>query len=76
MDDHTQRAIARHALEGEVAKFRAWADSLPDDTGTSAWEAGYEGWPEMYRAVDSFASTTSCEQWTTDIIQRAFPNSW
>lgn len=68
MDDHTQMVTAWHTLEGEVSKFRAWADSLPDDTGTSAWEANYEGWPEMYRAVESFASATSCEQWATYMI--------
>jgi HEAT repeat protein len=68
MHDHTQMVTAWHALEGEVSKFRAWVDSLPDDTGTSAWEAGYEGWHELHTAGDNFVSTTSCAYWATDMI--------
>jgi HEAT repeats len=67
LDDRTQMVTAWRAVEGEVAKFRAWADSLPVETGTSAWEAGYEGWPALFAAVDNFAGTTSCAYWTTEM---------
>ena len=63
-----QMETAWHALETEVGRFRTWADSLSDDRA-SEWEPDYEGWQELRTAFDHFVSTTSCAQWTPEMVQ-------
>jgi len=68
VDEHLQTVAAWSALETEVGRFRTWADSLPDDHA-SEWEPGYAGWRELRSAFDHFVGTTSCAQWTTEMVR-------
>jgi HEAT repeat protein len=46
---------AEESLEGEVNRFRAWADANPGRFGE--WEEDYPNWSDLYRACDAFLAT-------------------
>lgn len=55
-----------HALEAEVARFRAWAAAsrVPPEYQSGEWAAGYPKWSRIHRAFDAFIATSPCREWT------------
>jgi hypothetical protein len=52
-------------LMTEVARFRAWDDSIPIPIASryGEWECDYEEWPLLYEAVLTFVAVRPFESW-------------
>lgn len=59
----------RQALEAEVARFRAWADTFPVAERSGEWECLYDGWDGIYYAFHAFISATTCQEWDEELTQ-------
>ncbi len=57
---------ALEELRGEVARFRAWADTYPVEQRSGEWEVHYNGWEELNEAFIAFVSSTSCADWDAE----------
>lgn len=59
----------RQALEAPVARFRAWAGTIPVSERSGEWECLYSGWLEIYTTFSAFVGATSCREWDEDVAQ-------
>jgi hypothetical protein len=57
-------------LEGEVARYRAWADAsgVPPEQQSGEWSSGYPGWHRINTAFDHFVAVSSWQEWSEDTI--------
>jgi HEAT repeat protein len=52
----------RSALEQEVTRFRAWADTY-DRPRRGEWECDYPNWADLYNVVTAYLSHSKVEEW-------------
>jgi len=50
----------------EVARFKAWAASLPAGPRSGEWECNYEHWSELHAGFEDLLGESAPEQWTEE----------
>ena len=59
----------RQALESEVSRFRAWADSFPVPERSGEWECLYPDWQGIDSAFSAFVAATRCQEWDLEMTR-------